>query len=83
MVVISCPVATYRIPGKREREIMFKVEFETSNAAFDDENDGNSREEIRRILRGISFDVYENGETGGMIRDSNGNRIGSWEYTDD
>ncbi|MEV4575958.1 hypothetical protein AB0K16_22200 [Nonomuraea jabiensis] len=58
------------------------MEFSTGNAAFDDENDGNSSEEITFILQNV-IDKVADGRTSGSILDSNGNRIGQWEFTRD
>jgi hypothetical protein len=53
---------------------MFKLEFKTANAAFD----GDLRwMEIDTILRKVA-DRAGDGQTEGVIHDSNGNRIGSW-----
>jgi hypothetical protein len=52
------------------------IEFSTDNAAFDDE-----RVEVVRILQLIAARV-ENGDVSGVIRDSNGNRVGQWNLTD-
>ena len=52
---------------------MFKIEFETTNSAFDDPAD-----EIAAILALIASRLT-GGETEGLIKDSNGNRIGSWK----
>lgn len=58
---------------------MFKLEFKTENAAFD----GDLKwMEIDSILRAVA-DRAGDGQTGGPIRDSNGNRIGQWELTTD
>lgn len=53
---------------------MFKLNFETGNAAFDEWD-----AEIPRILRDIA-DKVERGEylTRAPIRDINGNTIGEW-----
>lgn len=58
---------------------MFKLEFKTDNAAFDDEYPEN---EIARILREVHNRVYE-GASAGPILDSNGNTVGLWELTED
>ena len=62
---------------------MFKLEFETGNAAFDDDADANTnnnaREEIARILRDVAHRVRD-GSDGGFIRDVSGNRIGTWDF---
>lgn len=57
---------------------MFKMDFATDNAAFDDM----PATESARILREIARKI-ETGEQlgGGPIRDANGNRIGHWELT--
>lgn len=57
---------------------MFKLNFETDNAAFD----GAHIAESARILREIA-DKMESGAQvgGGPIRDINGNRVGHWEMT--
>lgn len=58
---------------------MFKLEFEVTNAAFDD---GNRVHEAARILRAIAAKL-ENGDQvgGGAVLDVNGNRVGHWEMT--
>jgi hypothetical protein len=57
---------------------MFKLAFETDNAAFDD----NFRGEVSRILSDIAnrvmWDTILRGDT---IRDINGNTIGHWSLT--
>ena len=53
---------------------MFKMEFKTGNAAFEDY----AEQEISRILKEIA-DKVENGSTGGKVRDINGNTIGEWD----
>jgi energy-converting hydrogenase Eha subunit B len=55
---------------------MFKIEFETENSAFEDPHDAG---EIGEILKKITGDVFD-GYTGGVIRCSNGGKIGSWNY---
>lgn len=54
---------------------MFKVEFKTGNAAFEEDN---GRYEIARILKVIA-DKLLDGENKGSIRDYNGNHIGDWK----
>lgn len=57
---------------------MFKLEFQTDNAAFD----GDLKwMEIDAILRAAA-DKAGDGQTRGIIRDSNGNRIGEWSLAD-
>ena len=57
---------------------MFKLEFDTGNAAFD----GDAKwMEIDAILRVVA-DRAGDGQTAGTIRDSNGNRIGAWSLQD-
>lgn len=55
---------------------MFKLEFETGNAAFDGDL---AWMEIDTILRAVA-DRAGDGQTSGTIRDSNGNRIGAWLF---
>lgn len=54
---------------------MFKIEFETENAAFADNFNG----EVERILLTIAKAVKE-GRKGGFIRDTNGNKVGTWSW---
>ena len=57
---------------------MFKLEFRTGNAAFD----GDAKwMEIDTILRAVA-DRAGDGQASGIIRDSNGNRIGEWSLQD-
>lgn len=58
---------------------MFKLEFETGNAAFDGDL---AWMEIDTILRAVA-DRAGDGQTSGAIRDSNGNRIGAWRFDRD
>lgn len=58
---------------------MFKLEFETGNAAFDGDL---AWMEIDTILRAVA-DRAGDGQTSGTIRDSNGNRIGAWRFDRD
>ena len=52
----------------------FQLEFDTGNAAFEDDN---LRPEIARILGEIAEHV-EGGYVEGVIRDINGNKVGNW-----
>jgi hypothetical protein len=57
---------------------MFKLEFTTDNAAFE-----NEAAEIARILRHIA-DYIEHGGINahhGRANDLNGNRVGEWSWT--
>lgn len=57
---------------------MFKLEFATDNAAFDD----NPGHEAARILREIAAKLDRGDDLGGgPVRDSNGNKVGRWELT--
>lgn len=53
----------------------FQIDFETSNAAFED----NPREEVQQILVKIIKRLGD-GEVGGCIYDSNGNNVGEWGF---
>lgn len=50
------------------------IQFNTDNAAFDDDFSGELRQIFSRILKQV-----ENGTIDGLIFDSNGNKIGHWE----
>ena len=52
---------------------MFKIEFKTGNAAFDDNFEG----EATKILKNI-IEKIQNGYEYGTISDTNGNKIGKW-----
>ena len=52
---------------------MFRVQFDTDNAAFVDDPD-----EVRRILRALAAECRRGS---GPIRNINGKRVGSWEWT--
>lgn len=53
------------------------INFETDNAAF---NDDNGPAEIARILRMVA-DLVLAGHGGSVIHDYNGNTIGVWGYS--
>lgn len=53
---------------------VFSVEIETVNAAYED---GNAPSELAANLRTIVSHL-ERGEIGGLVRDSNGGRVGQW-----
>jgi hypothetical protein len=61
---------------------MFKVEFATDNAAFEDNADA----EVRRILVKVADEVgagyafNDGGKYGTVILDSNGNSVGRWYF---
>lgn len=59
---------------------MFRMDFETANAAFDDA----PAEEICRVLRMVADQARDliPGKAGAsaIIRDPNGNVIGTWSY---
>lgn len=57
---------------------MMYLKFDTGNAAFVDDLHG----EVARILGGVATAVA-NGYRGGLIFDSNGNRVGEWSLTSD
>jgi hypothetical protein len=57
----------------------FKLTIECDNAAFDDE----PCFEVARILREAAERILNMGTIDhGVIRDINGNRVGSWDFTD-
>lgn len=53
----------------------FRVLLSTDNAAFEDGRDF----ETARILRDVAGRL-ENGESGGTVRDINGNRVGDYGF---
>lgn len=57
---------------------MFGMELETSNAAFA----GYPFDEVARILREVATRV-EDGERRGVLRDINGNLVGSFNLTEE
>lgn len=59
---------------------VFKLRFDTDNAAFDD---GNGQAEIARILRELADKIAgQHGEEGaGRVHDINGNSVGTYGYT--
>jgi hypothetical protein len=60
----------------------FKMQFETDNAAFDDDKGA----EIARILRDAADTIERSiGTRGGdvFVRDSNGNKVGKYTITSD
>lgn len=66
-----------RALAAREGSEMFKLSIETDNAAFESDTYG----EVARILAGVLARV-RTGEDEGAIRDINGNKVGSFEFTD-
>ena len=61
--------------SNREVVKMFKIEFKTGGAAFDEPYKAS---EIKRILKEISEKV-ECGYCSGKVIDINGNCVGEWE----
>lgn len=57
---------------------VFKLEFKTDNAAFLDDPMTEPANVLRRVALRIEY-----GETSGIVKDSNGNTIGSFELTED
>ncbi len=51
------------------------ITFDADNAAFEDMHD-----ECARILRAIAEKI-DRGETGGDVRDINGNKVGTWSMS--
>lgn len=63
---------------------MFSLVMQTSNSAFCEPENGErddyfKGQETIRILREIEQQI-EYGERGGVIRDINGNMVGTWEF---
>lgn len=57
------------------RKLKFALEFDMENAAF---APSYTREEVARILLDVHNHVLHGQRTGGLLRDSNGNKVGSW-----
>lgn len=55
---------------------MLKLEFATDSAAFAEHD----RAEIATILNLLAVKIFKGSDTEGLIRDSNGNTVGSWLY---
>ena len=62
---------------------MFKMEIQTGGAAFRDEynNLDATGYEVSKLLKKVAEKI-ENGYSGGILIDTNGNRVGSWKYDD-
>jgi hypothetical protein len=58
--------------------VKFKLEFDCDNAAFED-----LEGELRWVLSNVTNDVSLPSASDGTVRDSNGNRIGEWRFTED
>lgn len=71
--------------GSRKEQTVnvFKVRIECEGAAFD----GVSALEVGRILRDLAADIAREASElmggGGSLRDINGNRCGSWSFTEE
>lgn len=59
---------------------MFKLEFETSNAAYQDGEDGIDVWLVADSLLDVARDL-QNGFTSGRVHDANGNHVGHWELS--
>lgn len=56
----------------------FMCEIDMNNDAFNED----PMNEFRNIMRGVTAKV-SNGSTSGVLMDSNGNRVGKYEMTED
>lgn len=54
---------------------MFRVEFETDNADFEDSGPDAIRHFMEQVVLGVAC-----GERAGKLRDRNGNTVGRWEW---
>jgi hypothetical protein len=66
-------------PTNRWESVMFTLKIEMTNAAFDDGDGG--RWELVRILRDTADRIEGGAATLGLVRDTNGNKVGHWEWT--
>jgi hypothetical protein len=57
--------------------VRFLLEIESGNDAFQDD----PKEEMTKLLYPVVFN-FTCGMEGGLIYDSNGNKVGRWEYTE-
>ncbi len=57
---------------------MFKMQFETDNAAFGD-SDFEKRIQTARLLREAADELHGGARSEGVLRDENGNTIGRWK----
>lgn len=60
----------------------FTLHFHLDNAAFHDEDDELYTPEVVQCLANVARNV-ELGDRAGGVVETNGNRVGSWEITDD
>ena len=68
---------------------MVKIQFETGNSYFEDDEEGRVRADcVAQIVRNVSDAIGERGTFrdnatySGTIRDDNGNAIGTWDVGD-
>ena len=61
---------------------MFKLEFSTDNAAFNEGGENGRFYEVADILLRVAQCVQA-GALGGAVQDSNGNTIGRWSLSED
>lgn len=59
--------------------MIFKLELACNNAAFDDGEGG--KQEVIRILRD-AIEKLDQGHDSAGLRDTNGNKVGSYIFTD-
>jgi hypothetical protein len=64
---------------EKGKGMAFKLQISTFNAAFDD---GNAPEEVATRLERVAEEL-RGGATERPIRDTNGNKVGSWALIDD
>lgn len=62
---------------------MFKLEFGTDNAAFDDDKKGETGRILQEIAERIAGGDQATGSIIGRIRDVNGNEIGKYELKEE
>ena len=59
---------------------MFKLDFETDNAAYQDGEDGIDVWRVADSLLDVARDL-QSGFTSGRVIDENGNHVGHWELS--
>ena len=58
-----------------------KIEFSMDNSAFEDNAD-ELPEILKKIAEKVRIWTMENWDLSGVVMDSNGSRVGSWEITE-
>jgi len=60
---------------------MFRIEIETSNAAFVEQPGAELGAILEALATRVREDLGSENEAHGQLRDTNGNTVGMWDYT--